>query len=136
MNLKVYLIVSSAAIIVLALAFAIAISYKGQAPERGEGYCTQPSDCKDLPHVLSVQCVGSWACVQNRCAWICETNAAGQGGSSGAGGGLGGSTVECVEDGNCPLGTCPDGYQYQKASCLNNACRDLNFFADPCMNHY
>ena len=42
----------------------------------------------------------------------------------------------CTNDNNCPGGICPDGFTYQNFSCLNGACNQLQFFADPCLMHY
>ena len=43
--------------------------------------------------------------------------------------------LSCSIDSDCPLGTCPDGFTYQNFSCLEGVCHQLNFFADPCLNH-
>lgn len=41
--------------------------------------------------------------------------------------------VACLSDGDCPPGICSGGKMYQKYSCLENMCNELNFFADPCL---
>ena len=37
---------------------------------------------------------------------------------------------------DCEKGICPDGYEYNKFSCAEKKCVELQFFADPCLNHY
>ncbi len=129
MKFKLQMILYGIVIVILILAFIFVNVYKNLQTKQ-DGYCQAPTDCEGLVHI---ECVGSWACASNQCAWKCTANETQ--GSAGAGG-LSGSTVECVDDSNCPLGTCADGYKYQKSACMNYKCMDLNFFADPCMGHY
>lgn len=42
-------------------------------------------------------------------------------------------SLSCNSDNDCPSGICPNQTTYQKFSCLNNQCHELNFFADPCL---
>ena len=116
--------------IILIAAFAAVNIYKdiitNTTKNQSIGFCNMSDDCEkqDLPHIL---CVGNWVCEQNSCGWICAAE-----NTSTPTGGLSGSTVECYEDDHCKLGNCPDGTTYKKYSCLNNMCREINYFADPC----
>ena len=42
------------------------------------------------------------------------------------------SRLHCQSDSDCPIGMCQNGKTYNQYSCVNNRCREINYFADPC----
>lgn len=40
----------------------------------------------------------------------------------------------CERDKDCPIGKCENGKTYQKFSCLEGMCNEINFFAPPCQD--
>ncbi|MBI2995839.1 MAG: hypothetical protein HYY52_03945 [Candidatus Melainabacteria bacterium] len=64
-------------------------------------------------------CVASFLGVKKKTKGICNS--------------LNQEFVVCLSDGDCPFGSCQDGRTYQKYSCLESICEELNFFADPCL---
>src|SRR3989344_9022094 len=43
---------------------------------------------------------------------------------------------ECNIVSYCTKGTCQDGYEYSKFSCVDSKCVEKIFVADPCLGHY
>jgi hypothetical protein len=126
----VEIILYIAIIVVLVIAFVSVNIYKELAANKTTnetvqeiGFCNSPKDCDGLVHI---ECAGYWACEQNMCGYVCGYAA------ENTPSGLSGLTVECIEDNNCRVGTCPDGSEYKKYSCSNNKCIDIKYFADPC----
>ncbi len=43
---------------------------------------------------------------------------------------------ECQTSLDCgSQGACADGYKYERFSCNNGTCSEINYFADPCLGH-
>jgi hypothetical protein len=108
---------------VLIAVFLYANLYTGFGTEKS--VCNTAEDCISLSHI---ECTGKWVCEIGQCGWVCASN----GSKSSSNGGLGGATVECVVDDNCPAGGCSDSTTYKRYSCQGNRCVEINYFADPC----
>lgn len=128
-TVKIEIQIFAAIVVIILLSFGFLLVNTYKAIRNPDTTCSISADCEDLVHP---ECVGEWICTNNLCAWLCELDNATPQEQQG---GLGGSTVECIEDSNCQKGVCPDGYEYQQYACMSNKCVELQFFADPCLNH-
>lgn len=41
--------------------------------------------------------------------------------------------IDCSINNDCPKGTCSNGKTYERFTCLENKCHEINYFADPCL---